>query len=205
MRQRACVLSARAPARRPQKSAFSRRPGNGHAACCGGLHRSFAARGDGASRMSNQKGGKVRAFLWASKDAERGETFESSQGLDDKRFPLLAVFVCAIAGCAARTRRPSEGRMQDALGSASQPAGEPVANHERRRLPGPVALDTDYPELTGTNIDFGGSLWAFGTPLGGGGRHADLGESSTGSTRRGSSARCTWTPGPTGCLRAHRT
>jgi len=75
--------------------------------------------------------------------------------------PVLAV--CAIAGCAADAT-PSEA---DADALAGEPAaGEPVATTSEAST-GPV-LDTDYPELTGTNIDFGGSLWAFGTPLGGG-------------------------------------
>ncbi|HEX5100340.1 MAG TPA: hypothetical protein VFV94_12610 [Polyangiaceae bacterium] len=74
---------------------------------------------------------------------------------------LPVLVVCALAGCAADAT-PSEADA-DAL-AGGDAASEPVGTTSEAYT-GPV-LDTDYPELTGPNIDFGGSVWAFGTPVG---------------------------------------
>lgn len=74
--------------------------------------------------------------------------------------PLIAA--CGLAGCAADAT-PSEA---DADALAKPAPGEPVGT-TAQAYTGPV-LDTDYPLLNGSQIDFGGSVWALGTPVGGG-------------------------------------
>jgi hypothetical protein len=73
--------------------------------------------------------------------------------------PWVAVW--ALSGCAADAT-PSEADA-DAMGGGSV-AAEPVGT-TAQAYTGPV-LDTDYPELTGSQIDFGGSVWLLGTPVG---------------------------------------
>jgi hypothetical protein len=99
--------------------------------------------------MSKQK----QLELVRARDAS--ETKRSiAKGLT-RALPLLVV--CVLAGCATDAN-PSEADA-DAVAEGS-PASEPVGT-TTQAYTGPI-LDTDYPELTGPQIDFGGSVWVFG-------------------------------------------
>ena len=76
-----------------------------------------------------------------------------------RKVALPLVALCALSGCAADAT-PTEADA-DAVGSA---AGEPVGTTAQAST-GPV-LDTDLVEVTGAQIDFGGSLWGINSPVG---------------------------------------